>query len=167
MNFHNKIEFSDYLKLNYILFYKKIGSILTLLLGIIFITISIIDFFEIYDIIEGYPSYQPVLGLVIVFMMPLGIYFSAKKNFKNYNVLNGANEYQFDNDNLRIIGSNFNSKIKLNSLYKVEELKNWFIIHLAKGSTNLISKKALNEHQILALREIFKKLKNVKIKLEN
>ncbi len=167
MNFYNRIEFSDYLKLNYVLFYKKIGSILTLLLGVGFITISILDFFGIYDIIEGYPSYQPVLGLVIVFLMPLAIYFSAKKNFKNYQVLNGSNEYQFDNDNLRIIGSNFNSEIKLNSLYKVEELNGWFIIHLAKGSTNLISKKALNEYEIVALCEIFKKLKNVKIKLEN
>ncbi|TKC05554.1 YcxB family protein [Pedobacter polaris] len=157
MTFYNKIEFNDYLKLNYVIFYKKIGSILTLLLGIVFITISIIDFFGIYDIIEGYPTYQPILGLAIVFLMPLAIYFTAKKNFKNYEVLNGANEYQFDNENLRIIGSNFNSEIKLNSLYKVEELNDWFIIHLAKGSSNLITKKALKEEQISALREIFKK----------
>lgn len=152
MKFINKIDFNDYLKLNYSRFYKRIGSILSLILGITFIIISLVDYFEIYDLIPGYPTYQPIAGFVIVFIMPLLIYISAKKNYKNYEILNGNPEFEINEDTLNITGVGFKSEIKINKLYKVDELKSWFIIHIAKGSSNLISKKHLSETQIEKLR---------------
>jgi hypothetical protein len=68
---------------------------------------------------------------------------------------------------LTITGDTFNSEINLNSSYKIEELKNWFLIYPSNRIANLIPKTGITSQEIVELRNIFKSLSGVKVKLKN
>lgn len=107
-----------------------------------------------------------VLGLCFVVVMPLSIYFTAKKSYATTERLQEEIEYTFTNETMTLTGESFKTEMSWEKTYKIEELQNWFLIFHSKKIANLIPKSDLTPGQVLQLRTLLKGVKNVKLFLK-
>jgi hypothetical protein len=164
MTIHTKIEFLDYLKLMYKFSYRKISSIVTLFCGILLLISGI------YDLITGelqanLPYLNLFLGMAIVFLIPILIYISTKKNYNTHKILKKEVIYEFSEDTMKISGEGFSSEVELSKVFKIWELKDWFIIYQNRQIANFLPKKTMTPDQTKMLRFIFVKQKDIKCDL--
>jgi len=65
-----------------------------------------------------------------------------------------------------LTGDTFNVDAEWNKSFKIQELKNWFLIYESQSMFNMIPKSYMTNEQVILARDIFKHLdKNVKVKL--
>jgi len=89
---------------------------------------------------------------------------AIKKSYDSNLRLQGEIEYDITSDKMKITGTSFNSELDWSTTYKIEELKNWFLVYGSAQTANLIPKKDMTDDEINTLREIFRNLHTVKIK---
>ncbi|RYU91944.1 YcxB family protein [Mucilaginibacter terrigena] len=159
------ITFKEYLKLMYYLTYRKGWTIYVSIIGLVMFITGILSLLNISDL-QADPTFALFFGAFAVIFLPISIYFSAKKNFSSNKRLQEEIEFEFAGDKMTVKGSSFSSELGLNEVFKIEEIKQWFLIYQSKQTANFISKANLSEQQINELRGIFKGLTGVKIKLK-
>ncbi|KMQ69535.1 hypothetical protein ACM39_00245 [Chryseobacterium sp. FH2] len=74
--------------------------------------------------------------------------------------------YTFTNETIHTKGETFEGEFHWNTVYKVKENTDWFLIYQNAQIMNMIPKKFFTKNQILELRNIIKNNK-VKSKLRN
>ena len=169
MRFKSRINFNDYLKLNYTLTYKNRWVIYISIIGLLMLVVTLLYYSGLMPEIfakENPPYFQLFFGLFTLVGIPSSIYFTAKKNFKTSERLQEDIEYEFTNDKFKLTGTSFSSEMTWDKTYKIQELKNWFLIYQNGKVANPISKRNLSLDQIEYLRNLFKNFKNVKLKLK-
>lgn len=164
MRFKTKIEFRDYLNLMFLLTYRKPIIILLSLTGIILIAYSAACFAGIF--FNELSWLLLILGIYLIILMPLAIYRTSKKNFNSNKRIQETIEYEFEEGKMKITGESFITELGLDKTYKIEELKNWFLMFQSKPTANLIPKENMSEEEIITLRELFRKQKNTLLKLK-
>ena len=105
---------------------------------------------------------QIITPLIILTVMPLFTYFTAKKNYAANQRISETIEYQFDKDNLLMKGESFNSQLTWDKVYKVTQTKNWILIWQNRQIANPIPKRDVWEEQIENLKKVLQehKVKN-------
>ena len=169
MKFKTKISVEDYIKLNYILFYRRGMMIFLTIVGVLMLLVVFLYYSGIAPRIfaEGtVPFVQIIVGFSMVVGMPILIYFSSKKSFLSNLRLNEEIEYDFTYDKMKVTGESFSSELNLDKTFKIQELKDWFLVYQNNIVFNPIPKHTLNSDQITQLRNIFKSLKNISINLK-
>ncbi len=168
MKFQSQINLKQYIKLSYILYYKKAFVIYLTIAGLIMLITSLLFYAGIASTIykNEPPTFQLILGLFFVFGFPISIYFSAKRNFSSSQRLHEKVEYEFNNENLKMTGESFKTEFNWEKTYKIEELSEWFLIYQNKRVANLIPKCDMTIDQITYLKDIFKSLRILKVKLK-
>jgi hypothetical protein len=163
MSIKFQLEFKDYLKIMYKLQYKRAGLLIFLAIALLSTSIifSYLQFNYLTDI--DIVFIIAILGLLILY--PIFTYFLSKKNFNSHRILHEKIEYIFSDQKMKTIGESFNSEIDLNHMYKVVEIKDWFLIYHNIQSANLLPKKVMEPNEIKQLRSTLNSLKGVKIKL--
>lgn len=164
MIIETKIDFKKYIKLMYILTYRRKLMIYTSILGFLLIIISIFYFFGIIEMTE-FPWIPILTGIVINIVMPISVYYTSRKAYFTNARLQEKIVYEITQDLIIITGESFNSQMTWDKTYKVLELKEWFLIYHNKLSANIISKERIG-NQAQELREIIKR-QNIKYKLRN
>lgn len=164
MKIETKIEFKDYLRLMYILTYRRPGMIIASIMGLFMFVFTLLYLVGIIQSAE-FPWLPLAFSLVILLIMPLVIFSSAKKNYKTHGRLQEKITYEISRDIITIIGESFNSQMTWDKTYKVLELNDWFLFYQNKLVANIIPKKFIGA-QTQELREIIKQ-QNVKYKLKN
>lgn len=159
-----KLSFSEYIKLIYLLTYRKWWIALLTIWGVMIFIGSILSYFKIIYIDTA--LLDGIFGALITFGLPLMLYITAKRNFSSNKRIQEEIEYEFTGDRMILKGSNFSSELGLNEAFKIEEIKKWFLIYQSKQTANFIPKANLNQHELYKLREIFKGLVGVKVKLK-
>jgi hypothetical protein len=158
INITTQLTIDDYIKINYHLFYRKWTSKFLIGLGLfMFLTIP----FN-YQLTNKFPYNQLIMGILFIFLYPVNIYFSAKKNFRANSRLQEKITYTFDESNIRLQGDSFNSQLSWDKIYKVTENKIWILIWQNKQVANIIPKRDFNSSEL----ELFKKIV-VKNKISN
>jgi hypothetical protein len=56
---------------------------------------------------------------------------------------------------MKLTGETFNTEMKWDKTYKIEELKNWFLIYQSKKTANIIPKINLTVEQIQSFEKHF------------
>ena len=164
MRIETKIELNDYIKLMYILTYRRLGLIIANIMGLFLFTFTIMCFVGIIES-EEFPWMPVAFSILILFIMPSSVYFSAKKNYKTHSRLQEKIIYEIDEETINITGESFSSEMTWNKTYKVVELKDWFLFYQNKLVANIIPKKSIGDDRF-KLREIVKNQK-IKNKLKN
>jgi hypothetical protein len=93
-------------------------------------------------------------------------YFSLKNVFYSNKQIQESISYTFTNESIYTKGETFDGDFTWDTVYKVKENKDWFLIYQSAQVMNMVPKKYFAKEQILELRNIIKS-NNVKAKLRN
>ncbi len=159
MNFKIKITSSDYIRLMFLLRYRKPYSIFVTILGFVMLALSIRSFSGEDNYVQQ-PVILMVFCLMIIIGVPISLYLTSKRNFNSNYRLQEEIECELSNDNMKMRGETFNTESDLNQTYKIEELKNWFLLFQNRTIFNLIPKKGMTVEEINTARNIFRNVKN-------
>lgn len=169
MKFKSRINFKEYLKLSYILTYKIRWAVFISIIGLLMLVVTGLYYSgltpEIFVNVSP-PYFQLLFGLFVVAGIPLSVYFAAKKNFASSPRLQEEIEYEITNEKFKLTGTSFSSDMTWDKTYKIQELKNWFLIYQNRRVANLIPKSEMSPEQVESLRNLFRTFRNVKLKLK-
>lgn len=164
MIIESKIDSANYMKLMFTLIYRKPATFFLLLLGLIAIIISVPFFLGFNVQFEKPPYLELFFGIFILFVFPIIIYLSTKRNYKTNLRFQERITYEFTEDKIKMSGESFNSEMDWLKIYKIQELKNWVLIYQNRAAANIIPKESFDD-KIDDFREMVKK-KNIKYKLK-
>lgn len=164
MKIQTKLEFKEYLRLLFILTYKRPIVIIVTLLGVAIIAMSLLYFTNIILPNSFEHIIQLILGIFIITYLPFSVWLGAKRTFKTHKLIQETIIYDFQENNVTITGETFNSEIELDKLYRILELKDWFLLYHNNRLMNIVTKPQ-DSVEIEKLRSILNKV-NVKKKLK-
>lgn len=93
-------------------------------------------------------------------------YFSVKNIFNSNKKIQEVISYTFTDEKIRTEGETFDGDFTWNSVYKVKENKEWFLIYQSAQTMNMVPKKFFTKDEIAELRDLIRQNK-VKAKLRN
>lgn len=152
MRLETQLDFKRYLKLMYWLTYKKPWTIIITIIGLTMLTLSILYFLGYPLALEKPPYVQLMIGLIVI-LIPISIYSSAKKSFSSKGRLQEKLIYEFTVDKIIITGETFKTEMDWTKTYKIQELKDWILIYNNKFNANIIPKESFGE-ELLEFKEI-------------
>ena len=155
-----KIEFKDYLSWNIQMILRK-PVMLVFPIAITFILFNNIDIILSYDI---FSLIYIAIVLLIIIWMPIRTRKKIKNDFESNKSIQEEITYQFSNEKIEIIGESFHSEVSWATVFKVDELKDWFMIYQGNNAVNLIPKKNFTQQQKKDLRNLITS-HNIKSKL--
>ena len=157
------ISYKEFMRLNLFLAYRKRGGIISMLLGLTFLLSSVLYFSGIV-LIDLPVIFQLTLGVCCSLLLPLAIYRNYKNVYYSNHLLQEPIEYDLTKEKLRLSGKSFKSEADWNKIFKIAELKNYFLIYTSARSSNAIPKTAMSVSEVNDLRSFFNSLDEVKIK---
>lgn len=150
---------------NFWSFYLKSSLIRFFGLPIIALIFFILkNFMETYerDIFEN----ASVWLIILWAFMTIRGYFNIKKVFYSDKKIQENISYTFVGDKIITEGETFENDFHWNTVSRVKELKDWFLIYHSLQTMNMVPKKYFTKDQISELRSIIKN-NGVKAKLRN
>ena len=164
MKIETRLEFKKYLKLVYRQSFLNGKMIFFALLGIAMFVVPLLHFLGFNIPYDNPPYFQLFLGFFIVFIIPILVFYSAKRNFNSNGRLQEKITYDFTEETIKITGETFNSEMDWSKIYRIKELKNWVLIYQSKLIMNIIYKESFGK-DIEEFRELVIK-KNVKTNIK-
>ena len=153
-----QISQGDYLKLSYLLTYRKPILIFCSIAGLGMLVLSLLHFAGLY-MVDGQTPYIPlVAGFFMAVYLPFAVYRNSNKTYTSNRLLQEKINYQFDLERINVIGESFKSEIEWKNIYKILELKNWVLIYQNSAVANLVPKKSLNKEQQTAFSKFIKEV---------
>lgn len=145
-----KIEFRDYLSWNIQMILRKpIMLVFPIAISIIlFNNLDIILSFDIFSLL-----YVAVILLIIIWI-PIRTRKKIKNDFESNKSIQEEITYQFSNEKIEIVGETFHSEVSWTTIFKINELKNWFMIYHGNNTVNLVPKKNFTQQQKQDLRTL-------------
>lgn len=134
----SKITLRDYIKLNFILVYKKTMSIVILLFG--FINMIVFAKYLLYDFNSSeFPLLNFIFGITIVILMPLALYLYSTKFYKSHIAPNGTIDWTI-NENQIILESQKNTEVlDWGKIQKIHRINNYIIIYKSMNFSYFIN----------------------------
>jgi len=145
MKIETQIESKDFIKFTFKLIYRKLFFKALMIFGIFAIITSIPQFFMEHSFASD-PYAELFVGLFIVFILPVFIYFNAKKNYETNKTLQEKVNYEFLEEKILISGESFNSEISWDKIYRIEESEEWILIFQNRQTANIILKSCIGEN---------------------
>lgn len=149
MTVKTQITFRDFL-----LFHIKSS-----LLRLIAFLLILLVFFIIKESVDGSPetdllrSTSMWFAILLLFMV-IRSYFSIKFAFSSNKNIQESITYTFTDEKIRIEGETFDEDFTWNSVYKIKENKDWFLIYQNAQVMNMVPKKFFTREQVSGLRAI-------------
>lgn len=164
MTIKTKIKYPEYVKLIYTLAYEK--TILRLLLVVAALILLWIIFYYLNFFSLPKPMiYQYVTLVLITVVQPIGIYLTTRQNYKSSNQLRETLEIETTPKDIRINGESYYMVVEWEKLFKIVEKSNWFLLYQNNLSAIIISKKDMNESDIINFRSLLKNINGVPLEL--
>ncbi|MDQ1161244.1 hypothetical protein QE422_001612 [Chryseobacterium sp. SORGH_AS 447] len=168
MKIKYKISQKEYIRLMYFLAYRKPIVIVTLLLGFYMI------YLDIKIIISGQLNLIPISSILFnIFILlgtfilyPLWYYYKFRKDYQTNKVISSETTSLFKDDIIQDVAESFTVELAWNNIYKIEELKNWFLFYHSKSTYGFCPKRAMTKDQVSELRNMIK-INHIKAKLRN
>lgn len=161
-----KLDFKRYVRLYYCMSYQNVITILLTFVGLVMLILSILSFLGITHYNQP-PTFLLMFGLILCYVIPAGIYGTARKRFKSNSRINELITYVFTSELIYINGESFKTEMTWDKLYKIKELNNWILIYITKDSATPITKDSFDELQLKRFKEIVRDLKAVKVQLKD
>jgi hypothetical protein len=166
MIIETKIDFYKYVRLMYVLTYRKPITIFITFIGLVMFVSSILYFLNFNIPFDSPPYFQIIFGFTTIAYLPFSIFRKAKSNFSSSGRLQEKIIYEFTDEKMKIIGETFNSELGWEKTYKILELNAWVLIFGNKLTANVIPKEFFGE-KIIEFRELIKTKTFINQKLKN
>lgn len=155
-----KLSINDFIKVNYHMLYRKWAIKGMTGFGLFFILLSL------FTLMSGdFSWFLLIFGLFLTVGLPVQVYFAAKRNYKTDGRGSETIEYLFDNEEVKIAGESFNSRLTWDKIYSVTENKNWILIWQNQQIANVVPKRDFKEDELKLFKEIVKRQIGLKNKL--
>lgn len=155
-----KLSINDFIKVNYHMLYRKWAIKGMTGFGLFFILLSL------FTLMSGdFSWFLLIFGLFLTVGLPVQVYFAAKRNYKTDGRVSETIEYLFDNEEVKIAGESFNSRLTWDKIYSVTENKNWILIWQNQQIANVVPKRDFKEDELKLFKEIVKRQIGLKSKL--
>ena len=150
MKIITKIEFKDYLSWNIQMILRKPIMLVfpSAILIILFNNLDIILSFDIFSLL------YVVVVLLIIIWIPIRTRKKIRYEFESNKSIQEEITYQFSNEKIEIVGETFHSEVSWTTIFKINELKNWFMIYQGNNTVNLVPKKNFTQQQKQDLRTL-------------
>jgi len=154
MTVKTKLQFKDYIRLIFLMTYRRPLIVLLSCVGFTFLIPSVQYFAGLEKLFEKPPFLQLIIGLSLVILLPVTIYWIARKSyFLSKSLQEDDITYEITDDKLKIIGESFNSELSWDKIYKVTEFRNWILIFQYEYKTIMMPKSCFGDDLL-----VFKKL---------
>lgn len=161
MTVKTHITFKDFF-----IFHLKSSVIRMIIYLVILLTVLFINLYNAEDDSKEYLKLMCAFSSIIFVFIIIRTYFSLKNAFNSNKKIQEGISYTFTNEKIRTEGETFDGDFTWDTVYKVKENKDWFLIYQSAQVMNMVPKKYFAKEQILELRNIIKS-NNVKAKLRN
>ncbi len=155
------ITFKDFL-----MFHLKNSLIRIIVFPIIALIFFGINYYNADNDNREFMESASVWLLVFFVFIIIRTYFSVKNIFYSNKNIQEMISYTFTDEKIRTEGKTFDTYVTWDSIYKVKEKKEWFLIYQTAQTMNMVPKKFFTKDQISELRDLIRK-NNVKAKLRN
>lgn len=155
------ITFKDFL-----MFHLKNSLIRIIIFPIIALIFFGINYYNADNDNREFMESASVWLLVFFVFIIIRTYFSVKNIFYSNKNIQEMISYTFTDEKIRTEGKTFDAYFTWDSIYKVKEKKEWFLIYQTAQTMNMVPKKFFTKDQISELRDLIRK-NNVKAKLRN
>lgn len=155
------ITFKDFLNFNIKNSFPRIIIFSLIILAIFGLNFSNAE----YNTKEIFKSASIWFAAVFVFII-IRSYFRLKNAFYSNKKIQEEIVYTFTDEKVQTKGETFDGDFTWNTVHRVKETKDWFLIYQSKTTMNMIPKKYFSPSEIIELRNIIEK-NNVKAKLRN
>lgn len=156
-----KLSIGDYIKVNYHLFYRKLSNKLMTGIGFFMLFVIIISF----KTLAQFPWFLLIFGLYLIIGLPIQVYFAAKRNYKLNKRIGETINYEFDTENIQLVGESFNSTFTWDKIHTVTENKEWILIWQSQQIANVIPKQDFKNGDIQTFKNIVNSHSELKSKL--
>ena len=165
LNLSGKPNFNDLLLYSFWFYYKSAKGIRSLLYSVIMLSVSII--FIVLASMSKIPGWVVVwisaASIICVATYPIGIYYHAKKHFKNSKFYHETQEYIVNNEGIELKMETASTKVKWSAIIRIIELNSVFIIMAPNNNTYAILKRYFaDESEIKVFVAMIKKNVNAK-----
>ena len=161
INLTTKLSIEDYIKVNYHLFYQKLSNKIMTGIGLFMLLMMVISFRTFAE----FPWFLLIFGLFLILGLPVQIYFTAKKNYKSNGRISETINYEFDKENIQLLGESFNSTLTWEKIYSVTENKDWILIWQSRQVANVIPKRDFINGDLQTFKSIVNSHRGLKNKL--
>jgi len=158
MKFKARITLKDYRQLSAQILLQnrsiKFLRYIAYFMGFSFL-LSLTMFFE--DPKLARETLQPVIFLTIpITLIILAFRYNAKKTFLSNKLFSDDIEFEVNGDHFSMTGCNFKTEKSMAAVFKIVELKDWFLLYESTSVANFIPKRGLSPDQLAELRELLK-----------
>lgn len=161
MTVKTHITFKDFLNFNIKNSFPRIIIFSLIILAIFGLNFSNAE----YNTKEIFKSASVWFVAVFVFII-IRSYFRLKNAFHSNKKIQEEIIYTFTDEKVQTKGETFDSDFTWNTVHRVKETKDWFLIYQSKTTMNMVPKKYFSPSEIIELRNIIEK-NNVKARLRN
>jgi hypothetical protein len=145
MIIETKLEQKEFIKVMFILTYRKPLYILFTSLGFLPLLIPAFYFHEgailpMSDIIV-----QLICSSYFFVFLPITIYYNARKNFSTNVRIQEKITYEISESKIKCTGETFTSERTWEKLHKILELNNWIILYESRSTGSFIPKEAFGD----------------------
>ncbi len=161
MTVKTRITFKDFLIFNIKNSLSRL-IVFPLLILLFFIIKQFMDGSSERDILQSASIWFTVLFLFIV----IRSFFRLKFAFNSNKKIQESISYTFTPEKIQTEGETFEGDFTWNTVHKVKENKDWFLIYQSAQTMNMVPKKYFTKNQISELRTIITS-NGVKAKLRN
>ena len=160
-----QISFKEYICLMYSITYKKPVMILLICVATVMLLWILAFHLEFFPVPEP-TRYQYFTLVLITVIQPLFIFNTLRRNYYSNNHLKETVEIEFTESEVIIAGHSFYTELLWKKLFKIVELKGWYLIYQNTLSAVLVPKKSLHPKQSQEIRAILRSISNVPVHLK-
>ena len=150
LNVH--LSFHEYRKLIMLLTYKHPVMLFLTLIGLVLVLLPLFT-------TTGFTNVS-YIGVVLI-LLPPASWIQARRQYDSNKPLSEKIEYVFTPDNISLTGQTFNTTISWESLYKVKEMRDWFLLYTNRQVAFVIPKSAWAEEDIAIFRSFVINVKSI------
>ena len=141
-----RVPFKEYRKLLFGLAYRK--PIMIVLLSVAFLMLSWILSYYLHLLPLPEPGYYQFITLgLITIVQPVFIYSMIWRIYYSSNVLRETLEIELTPEEIRLTGESFYTRIAWEKMYRVSELKKWYLVYQNSLSAIIIPKRFFHDNE--------------------
>lgn len=137
-----------------------------IIFSMIILVFFVLNFYNSSQEFNGIFRQASIWFAVVFVFIIIRSYFSLKNAFLSNQKIQEEITYTFTEEKIFAKGETFENDFMWNTVYRVKENKEWFLIYQSKTTMNMVPKKYFSENEILELRKIINN-SGVKAKLLN
>ncbi len=155
MRITTRLSFPEYRKFVFAATYKRPTVIVYSIIGFVIFVFGFLALIPGWEIFSSNVYMSFIMGLLLMGITPYFAFKTAKQHYDSNLRLQETIVYDVSDNGVIITGNSFSGEKSWDKVYKIQELKDWFMIYENNAIANLIPKSQMTTAEADELRSIF------------